>query len=84
MKSAKVTLTVLILFSFLIPPQSARADVAPPSQPSGSNVVPGEVTMVQMVYERVVIDLRPPWADGNNADVTAKFVLRNQGTVDEQ
>lgn len=40
--------------------------------------------MVQMMSERVVIDLRPPWSDGIDADVTANFVMRNQGTVDEQ
>lgn len=83
-KIAKLILLFVFLIIFFSPTQSVYADIAPPSQPSGSNVVPGEVTMVQMIYERVVIDLRPPWSDGENADVTAKFVMRNQGTVDEQ
>jgi hypothetical protein len=84
MKIVKIVLGILILLSLFIPSRDVEADIAPPSQPSGSNVVPGEVTMVQMVYERIVIDLRPPWSDGINADVTAKFIMRNQGTVDEQ
>ncbi len=83
MKVAKFAFVVLITASVLIPSYSVRADIAPPSQPSGSNVVPGEVTMVQMLSERVVIDLRPPWSDGIDADVTADFVMRNQGTVEE-
>lgn len=83
-KATKIIFLIVFLFSVLVPFQSAHADIAPPSQPSGSNIVPGEVTMVQMMYERVVIDLRAPWSDGINADVTAKFVMRNQGTIDEQ
>jgi len=84
MRTTKILLVVVFVVSLFIPIQSAHADIAPPSQPSGSNVVPGEVTMVQMMYERVVIDLRSPWSDGIDADVTAKFIMRNQGTVDEQ
>ena len=84
MKKVKALLMVLLLVSILVPMQPVHADVAPPSQPSGSNVVPGEVTMVQMMSERVVIDLRPPWSDGIDADVTASFVMHNQGTIDEQ
>lgn len=84
MKKSKVFIVVLVFTSLFMFVQIAHADVAPPSQPAGSNVVPGEVTMVQMVYERVVIDLRPPWSDGVDADVTAIFTMRNQGTIDEE
>jgi hypothetical protein len=70
----------------------ARADIAPPEPPPGSNVGPGrEATQVQMMWEKVVIDiyaLTPPptvelAGDVAAAQVTATFSMRNQGSAAE-
>jgi hypothetical protein len=71
----------------------ARADIAPPEPPPGSNVGPGqEVTQVQMMWEKVAILIYalPPQptialaGDVAAARVTATFSMRNQGSAPEQ
>jgi hypothetical protein len=63
-------------------PSVARADVAPPQQPPGSNPGPGdEITQVRMLAETVVIDVRAN--DPAQAHVTANFTMRNLGSSAE-
>lgn len=84
-----VALMVLSLFGSVVP---AQADIAPPEPPPGSNPGPGaELTQVQMVTETVVIDVytlnpsTPPYYSNEvvEAEVTALFTMRNQGTTAE-
>ncbi len=59
-------------------PSAARADIAPPRQPPGSNLEPGtETTQVRMLTETVTIDVLD--ADPPQAHVTALFTMLNQG-----
>jgi tetratricopeptide (TPR) repeat protein len=83
MKRLSFTLLILILFAF---PSSARADIAPPIYPPGSNLEPGsEITQVRMVAETVLIDVQDdttPHSLGS-ARVTADFTMRNLGSESE-
>lgn len=77
---------VALLFVLLALPSNARADVAPPLYPPGSNPQPGaEVTQVRMVAETVIIevlkDIEP--RSLGDAHVTADFTMRNLGSTDE-
>jgi hypothetical protein len=95
LKISKIGLGLLFLalgiYSFF-PGQSARADIAPPSEPPGSNISPGEGTQVQMLAETVQIDVQPVAyqsrprlaAEFALANVKASFTMRNQGASDEQ
>jgi hypothetical protein len=65
-----------------------HADVAPPDQPTGANLVPGkEATSVRMMSEVVIIDVQPgllpesqnAWGVSDWAKVTASFQLQNTG-----
>ena len=61
---------------------SARADVAPPWQPPGSNPEPGsESTQVRMAAETVVVQVLKD--DPPKAKVTADFTMLNLGDSDE-
>ncbi|MDR3575523.1 MAG: hypothetical protein P4L50_16820 [Anaerolineaceae bacterium] len=70
-----------------------QADMAPPSQPPGSNPLPGnQQTQVQMLAETVVITVQssPYWIKSAQsgivndwANVQASFTMHNQGTADE-
>lgn len=80
--------TIIILLFLLTFAHGARADVAPPEQPPGSNIDPGNKTQVRMVSERVVLDVqgrptgeqRPQLAgDAALAQVNADFQMRNLG-----
>jgi tetratricopeptide (TPR) repeat protein len=65
---------------------SARADVAPPEFPPGSNPVPGSlVTQVRMMAERVTLTVisRPPEKVLGQAKTEAAFLMRNLGTAAE-
>jgi hypothetical protein len=67
--------------------QSARADVAPPEAPPGSNPLPGEgTTQVAMLAETVTLTILPDPANaqGAVAKTVASFTMRNQGTEAEQ
>jgi hypothetical protein len=48
----------LLSLTLLLPAAPARADIAPPQQPPGSSLGPGqENTQVRMLAERVHIDV---------------------------
>ena len=72
--------------------QPVRADIAPPEPPPGSNLGPGaETTQVQMVWEKVVLEVYALQSDKIDlagdvaaATVTATFSMRNQGSAEEQ
>ena len=70
----------------LIVPSKVRADVAPPSQPPGSNPQPGgEGTEVRMMAETVLIEVLANNAADRlgQAKVTADFTMRNLGSAEE-
>ena len=83
MKRLCFIVLLLVLLAF---PTNARADVAPPMFPPGSNPQPGaEITQVRMAAETVVIDVlkdTTPQSLGR-ARVTADFTMHNLGTADE-
>jgi tetratricopeptide (TPR) repeat protein len=82
-----VMIAVLALLSFLSPPTAARADVAPPESPPGSNLLPGnETTQVRMMSETVIFDVLEKSASKwpAQAKVSAQFQMRNLGSAQEQ
>lgn len=89
MKPAKLALAVSILLSFFIPLQSARADIAPPPEVEIGGLHSFQDTEVQMMYERVELELQMFHSeDGvdplqNRVVVNAYFVMKNQGVMDE-
>jgi len=91
MKSANVALIVVFLLSIFTPPESVHADMAPPPAPGIGGLAPFEYqsTEVQMVFERVEMELKSvsdiidPTLQTNQIEVTAWFVMHNQGTADE-
>jgi hypothetical protein len=95
LKISKIGLCLLFLalgILFFFPGQPARADIAPPSAPPGSNISPGDSTQVQMLAETVQIIVQPVTyqsrprlaAEFAQANVKASFTMRNQGESDEQ
>jgi hypothetical protein len=77
---------IALVFVLLLFPSKARADVAPPQYPPGSNPQPGaEITQVRMVAETVVIEVQKDITPGSlgEAHVSADFSMHNLGTVDE-
>ena len=77
---------VLVLLAALLTPIRARADVAPPEQPPGANIVPGsESTQVRMVAETVTLTVLSQSRDQHlaQADTVADFTMRNLGTETE-
>jgi len=80
-----VLIVILILVVFLFP-SSARADIAPPEQPPGANLLPeSTVTRVRMVAETVLINvgLTAPSGSLGQAQVTADFTMQNVGEASE-
>jgi len=80
-----VALTILVISVF--PSGPARADVAPPDWPPGTNPVPGsETTQVRMVAETVVLDVlrRSSGESSAQAKVHASFTMRNLGAAAER
>ena len=78
--------TALSLLAGLLLISPASADVAPPHQPPGSNLEPGqESTQVRMAAERVIIDVseNTPADSLGKARVTADFTMRNLGSQTE-
>lgn len=83
----RVLLILFLVLAMLGMPVNARADVAPPDMPPGSNPEPGaETTLVQMVAETVSIDIQEsaPRNSLGVAKVTATFTMRNLGDKEEQ
>lgn len=69
---------VLAAFCAALLSSTARADIAPPQQPPGSNLDPGsETTQVRMMAETVTIDVLE--VDPPQAHVSAFFTMRNLG-----
>jgi len=89
-----VLVSVLLAAVIGLKAERVHADIAPPQQPPGSNISPdGETTQVQMVNERVVINVQMGLLeyDGNQYDgvrdyavVTCHFLMRNHGSTDER
>jgi hypothetical protein len=83
MKRILVFLLLVTMFAF---PSAARADVAPPANPPGSNLQPGtSTTQVRMMAETVLIDVKNDTTPNSlgSAAVTADFTMRNLGSSDE-
>lgn len=81
-KLAIIFLTIVLLAL----PSAARADVAPPINPPGSNPQPGtESTQVRMVAETVLIDVQKDLdlLSLGSAMITADFSMRNLGNDSE-
>jgi len=79
-------LLLTLLFTSFYFASPARADVAPPEQPPGTNPLPGaEVTRVRMMAETVLIDvaLNAPTGSLGVAQVTADFTMHNVGEASE-
>ena len=81
---------LLLVLALLLVVDLVWADVAPPEEPFGGDVAPGDTTMVQMVSEVVEITVsEDEFARGDFdfyrpvADVDASFVMQNQGDEDE-
>ena len=77
---------ILFLIAFLVFPSNARADVAPPINPPGSNLQPGDESMqVRMMSETVLIEVKRDTTQGSlgSAHITATFIMRNLGASDE-
>jgi len=82
MKSYKLLFGLILVFILsMVAPLTARADVAPPQNPSGSNPGPGALTNVRMVAETVTLAIQA--TDPPTAHVTANFTMRNLGSADE-
>jgi tetratricopeptide (TPR) repeat protein len=79
-------LAFIVVCVLILTPSPASADIAPPAQPPGSSVVPGnETTQVRMVSEMVVIDVQKTAPTGSlgQARVTASFTMNNLGNDPE-
>jgi hypothetical protein len=89
MKSAKIIFIILFLLGVFISPQSAHADMAPPPEVELGGLLSFQDTEVQMMYERVELELQMFYSeDGldpiqNRVVVNAYFVMKNQGVIDE-
>ena len=78
---------LVFLVALLAFPSDARADVAPPIYPPGSNPQPGaEITQVRMTAETVVIEVQKDITPDSLgwAQVTADFTMRNLGSQEER
>jgi hypothetical protein len=83
---------IILLIGVLSFASAALADVAPPAQPPGSNIGPGETTRVQMLAETVDVTVRPLAYTGEphlvdqtaSARVKASFTLKNLGSAVER
>ena len=84
MKRFAFILSIIILFAI---PSAVLADIAPPTNPPGSNLDPGsEVTQVRMLAETVVVEVQKDSTPGSlgRAHVTADFTMQNLGSESER
>lgn len=84
MKRFAFVLSIIILFAV---PSVVLADIAPPRNPSGSNLDPGsEVTQVRMLAETVLVAVQKDITPGSlgRAHVTADFTMQNLGNESER
>ena len=89
-KATKVIFLFVLLFNLLTPSQSVHADIAPPPAPQLGGLEPYQETNVQMVYERVEIDVQPVYysddeypIERSRVYVVAYFTMRNLGKSPE-
>ena len=89
-KMAKSVLFSLLMVSIFVPIHSARADIAPPPAPELGGLQPFDYqdTNVQMVYERVEMEVQPLQSEEasyllSRIVVTAYFTMRNLGDSPE-
>jgi hypothetical protein len=78
--------TFLMIAVLLALPGEARADIAPPINPPGSNLQPGEEsTQVRMVAEKVILDVTDDGQEQGlgRARVNADFSMSNLGSEEE-
>jgi hypothetical protein len=88
-RAASIPILFLLLLFFAAP---AQADVAPPAQPPGGSIGPGEPTQVQMLAETVEVTVQPmPYAGEpqlvdktTQAKVKASFTMHNLGNAGEK
>ena len=86
MKHNRWLLLLLVILAALFTPIRARADMAPPQLPPGTNIVPGsENTQVRMVAETVTLTVLPNPSPKflGQAATEAVFTMRNLGTATE-
>lgn len=85
-KTFQLLVILLLAVSLLGLPIPARADVAPPAHPPGSNPGPDSaITQVRLMAETVVMDIVPDTSVNGlgRAKVTADFTMHNLGTAAE-
>lgn len=79
-KSCVLILLLITLF-VVFSASPAKADVAPPASPPGTNIIPGEeATQVRMVAETVTLTVM----DARRAQARAVFTMRNLGDAEER
>src|SRR5215216_1672041 len=92
MKSTKVIVVMLFLLIFFIPSHAVHADISPPPAPELGGVEPFEYqsTNVQMLYERVEMELQPVYTEdgdysffASRVNVSAYFTMHNNGNTNE-
>lgn len=92
-KKIGITLCVFMMIAVLSSGTSkVQADVTPPDQPTGANVIPGgEITQVRMVSEEVIIEVQPQllpdtndWGVRDWAVVKASFEMLNTSMQTER
>ena len=85
-RKMRLIFTFLLVAILLVFPGEALADIAPPINPPGSNLQPGEEsTQVRMENEKVVLDVKDDGQEEGlgKAHVTADFNMRNLGSEAE-
>lgn len=79
-------LLALLLAALFASPSAVSADIAPPAQPPGTNLQPGDAeTQVRMLGEKVLIEVlaSAPAGSLGRAHVTADFTMQNLGPLAE-
>ena len=81
-----LSLATLISILFLLAmSQSARADIAPPEHPPGSNISPEKTTKVRMSAENILFDVTKLGSSQKHyVDVDATFTMVNEGSSTEE
>lgn len=82
-----ISAVLLVFLLSLSIPFPARADVAPPEQPPGANIMPGSTTtQVRMLAETVTLTVlsKPSASYPGQAKTEADFTMRNLGSAEEK
>jgi hypothetical protein len=83
MRKLRIIYCLLFISVLFYSPAPVSADIAPPSEPPGSNINPGEKTNVQMIAENVLMVVKLVSNGKYVIEVTADFAMRNQGESEE-